>query len=811
MSILFQDLRYGVRTLVKNRGFTSVAVVTLALGIGAVTAIFSVVEAVLLRPLPYQDSNRLVYVSEFWPHELPVKIVPSPDFQNWREHADTFEDLAGYGGGAEVNLTGRGEPERIQGVAVTGNFLRLLGVQPVLGRGFLPEEDRPDGTRTVLLSHALWQRRFGSNQHVVGSNVNLDSERYTIVGVMPSGFRFPATKFKPDLFLPMRLPANPNWHEARSFRLLRVIARVKPGISLGKVKSELNTLVRRTASEEPIQFVNMRAGMEVRVVSLHDHLVGDVRPLLLILSGVVGLVLTIACINVANLELARATARQKEMALRAALGGRRTRLVLQLLIESALLAILGGVSSLLVAFWGLRLLQAVGSHQIPGFQRPSLNAFVLVFALLASCTAGLLSGLAPALVGSSTNLIQALKEGGVRTRSDHHHKLRRLLVLTELSLATILLTGSGLLIRSFLRLVSIDPGFDPHHLLTIQIPLPQAKYSQPTQQSEFFTELLRRTHALPGVQSAALTSGLPPGETGQLNGVAVEGRPFPAPGAAPDVPVATVSEGYLRLMGIRLIRGREFEESDRPGTPLVAIVNQTFARQFFPGQEPISKHVKTGARTGPWREIIGIAEDIRQAGLNRDSSPEIYIPYRQSPAGEMFLVIRTAFNPPSLAGAIKRDVQAIDPNQPMVDVSTMDERLAQSIGPERFNMVLLTVFAAVALCLGGTGLYGVMSYTTSQRTHEIGIRIALGAARRNIMTSVLGQAATLTVVGISMGLLGAIALTRFLTSLLFGVRPTDPVTFVSVAGVLIAVSLLASYIPARRATKVDPIVALRYE
>jgi putative ABC transport system permease protein len=808
------DLRYGLRGLRRDPGFALVAVITLALGIGANTAIFSVVNAVLLRPLPYRDSNRLVYISEFWPHEPPVKTVPSPDFANWSEHDRLLDGLAAYGGGAEVNLTSAGETERILGARVTWDFFRLLGVQPVLGRGFLREEDQPGGRQVVLLSHELWQRCFGSDPRVVGSSVNLDGTPHTVVGVIPAGFQFPDDEFKPQLFLPMVVARAADWGTPapEKFRLFRTLARLKPGVTIGNVKAELSGLVQQTSRQEPPQFVRMRAGMEVRVTPLHERLAAPARPILLVLFGSVALLLLMSCVNVASLQLARGAERQKELAVRAALGAPRFRIAAQLLTESWVLAMAGGAVALLVGYASLRALQALGPPQIPHLASVRLDPRVLLFTLIIATMTGILFGLSPAVLASRVKLDEALNRNTSRSSSGHgQHRVRSILVTTEIALAVVLLVGAGLLTRSFIYLISVNPGFDPHRLLTLRIALSGNKYSKPEQQAAFYQQLLERVRALPTIQSADAGSGLPPIGWRSLAGTDVEGQPEAPAGLRPDVPQDVVGPGYFRTLRIPLLSGRVFTEMDRLGAPEVCIVNQAFACQFFPDQNAIEKHVRSGARTGPWLKIVGIVGNVRQLGPDHPELPQIYFPYTQEPVSDMEVVLRSAGDPLNSVAAVKTAVRALNANQPVYDVATMDERLSALIAPQRFNALLVGVFALLALGLGAIGIYGVLAYSVAWRTHEIGIRIALGAHREDVLALIMGEGMRIVVLGMGIGLLGALALARLLRSLLFGVSPTDPVTLVAVSVGLALVAVLACYLPARRATRVDPMVALRHE
>ena len=811
LDTLLQDIRFGLRMLAKNPGFTAVAVLTLALGIGANTAIFSVVDAVLLRPLPYRDPSRLVYISEFWPRETPVRTVPSPDFANWSEHDRLLDGLAAYGGGAEMNLTSPGEPERLLGAKVTWDFFPLLGVQPSLGRGFLREEDRPGGRPVVLLSHELWRRRFGSDPKVVGTSLQLDGTLHTIVGVIPAGFRFPDDEFKAQLFLPMVVARARDWG-SEDWRLIRPLARLKPGITMDNVKAELSGLVQQTAGQEPPPFNRMRVGMEVHVTPLQERLSAPARPILLVLLSSVGLLLIMSCVNVASLQLARSAARQKELAVRAALGAPRLRIATQLLTESLVLAMAGGAVALLVGFAGLKALQALGPPQIPHLESVRLDPTVLLFTLIVTTVTGILFGLSPAVLATRVKLNEALKQSAAQSNSgQEQHRVRSILVTMEIALAVILLVGAGLLTRSVIYLISVNPGFDPNHLLTLRISIFGNEYSKPEQQSAFFEQLLERIRALPAVHSADAGSGLPVIGWWRLGGTDVEGQPEAPAGLRPDVPNDVVGTSYFRTLRIPLVAGRTFNEQDRQGAPQVAIVNQAFARQFLPGQDVIGKHVKSGARTGPWREIVGIVGDVKQLGLDHPESPEIYIPYLQDPAPAMDVALRVAGDPLNSVGAVKAAIRAVDAHQPVYDVATMDERLSESIAPQRFNALLVGMFALLALGLGAIGVYGVLAYSVARRTHEFGVRVALGAHREDVLALVMTDGMRIVVLGMGIGLLGALALTRLLRNFLFGVGPTDPATLVAVSMGLTLVAALACYIPARRATKVEPMVALRYE
>jgi putative ABC transport system permease protein len=602
-----------------------------------------------------------------------------------------------------------------------------------------------------------------------------------------------------------------NWSSPDYFRLIRPVARLKPGVTVEQARAELTALVARTAAHEPPQFVRMRAGMEVHVTPLGEKLAAPARPILLVLLSSVGILLIMSCVNVASLQLARGAVRQREVAVRAALGASRFRLARQLLSESLVLAAVSIPAALLVGFAGLWALRALGSPQIPRLESARLDSNVLLFTVAVATMTGVLFGLSPAIFAARTEPNETLKQGGWWSTGHDQHRVRSLLVTAQIALVVVLLVGSGLLARSFIHLIFVAPGFDPRHLLTLRLSLSGAEYSKPEQQDAFFGQLLERLRALPGIQSADAGSGLPIIGWGSLRGTDVEGKPQMPLGLRPDVPCDSVSSQYFRTLHIPLIAGREFSDQDHQGAPEVAIVNQAFVHQFFPDADPLGKHVRAGAQTRPWREIAGVVGNVRQLGPDHAESPEIYIPYSQEPASSMSLVLRAAGNPLASLGAVRAAVREVDANQPVYDVATMEQRLWESIAPQRFNSLLVGVFAVVALGLGAVGLYGVLAYSVARRTHETGIRMALGARPSDILRQVVGQGVLLTAAGVVIGIAGALALTRLLVSLLYGVKPTDPVTFLAVSLLVVAVALLASYLPARRATKVDPMVALRYE
>ncbi len=805
---LIADVRYGLRMLRKNTGFTVAAVLTLALGIGVNAAVFSVVSAVLLHPLPYSDPDRLVWITEFWPR-LNNTVVPSPDFLNWTAQNQVFESVAAYGGFGELNLSGSGEPERIDGIGVTWNFFPMLGVRPALGRGFLPEEDRPGGPPVVLLSHSLWRRRFHSDPNLVGKVITLDEKGYTVIGIMPDSFRFPGD-WSPELFAPSGLPPKADW-SARALAIVAVIGRLKQGVGLERAKSDVITINRRSDKTVSPTFAQMRVGLQVRIETLHQHLAGDARPVLLILLGAVGFVLLLACANVANLQLARAAAREKEFAVRAALGAGRWRLTRQLLIESFALALLGGAAGLILGAGGVGLLRHFGPRNIPGLGSAGFDLWVFAFIAAITVCTGVAFGLAPVFVASRLQLEETLKETKPSApAAGAAQRVRALLLVSEVALALVLSTGAGLLIRSFVRLTSVDPGFDPRHILTERIMLPLGKYPKPAQQAAFLENVLEGLSELPGVESVAAASSPPVMGIATRTSVEVEGRPVP-PEMSRSTPECVITPAYFRTLRIPLTSGRYFTSGDADSAHRVAIVNEIFARGVFGDENPVGRRIRLGGSEGKWYSIVGLVQNVRHLPLGTDPSAEIFTSYLQDPGPSMTLLVRAISDPLSLAATVREKVQEVDRNQPVYDVATMDHRLSEAVAPQRFNTMVLTIFAGMAVVLAGVGVYGVMTYSVTRRTHEIGIRMALGAQRQDVMKLVLRYGAALAVLGITAGVAGALALTRFLSSLLYGIKPTDLGTFASVSLVLAGVVLLATYLPARRATKVDPMVALRYE
>jgi len=805
MNTFLHDLRYGLRLLGRTPGFTAVAVLALALGIGANTAIFSVVNAVLLRPLPYQDPDRLTMIfGTDLRHHITEDVISYPAYLDWKAQASSFEQMEAWGGWS-FNLAGE-RPEHIWGLRVTPGLFSMFGVAPAMGRGFLPEEQQAGRNHVIVLSHALWKRRFSGDPGILGRQINLtadtDTESYTVVGVMPAGFEY--TGPLDEAWVP--LVPDPN----RGHGFMRAVGKLKPGVSLARAQAEMNTISAALEKAYPRE----QKGYGANVVPLHRQMVGDIRSSLLVLLGAVAFVLLIACANVASLLLARATARQREMAIRFSLGAGRLRLIRQFLTESVLLAILGGTAGLLLATWGIAgLVGLLARTDIPvyGLEQIRIDPAVLGFTLLVSVVTGMVFGIAPALEASRGDVNEALKEGGrTTTAGGSRARLRKLLVISEVAISLVLLIGAGLLMKSFVLLERVPPGFRPEKLLTMNVQLPRSRYPEPRMQAAFLDQALARIAALPAVRSAGSVNALP--MSGSQDALSFEIQNDAATLAEPrHAGDRSVNADYFRTMGMRIIKGRAFTGRDNAAAPKVAIVNESMAKRFWPNQDPIGKRISTDYQPPVWREIVGVVEDVRHSGYDSDPAPEMYFPYSQHSQSSIDLVVRTETDPLSLANAVERAIWAVDKDQPVTRIKTMERMMADSVAPRRLTVVLIGIFASLALVLATAGIYGVISYTVSQRTHEIGVRMAMGARSVDVLKLVVGQGLRLVAIGVAAGLAGSFVLTRVLARFLFGVTPTDPLTFAAVSVLLVTVALLASYIPARRAAQVDPVNALRYE
>ncbi|HEX8557042.1 MAG TPA: ABC transporter permease [Pyrinomonadaceae bacterium] len=808
LGTVWQDLRFGARTLLKSPAFTAVAVLSLALGIGANTAIFSVVNAVLLRPLPYPEPDRLTHV---W-HTPPQESFPGMDrfsvspgnYLDWKEQSRAFEQMAIYQYAGLSLSTGGGDPVPVTGAAVSPDFFPVLRSQAGLGRTFMPEEEQQGRDQVVVLGHGLWQRAFGGDPSLVGRTVTLSSRSFTVVGVMPPGFEFPA---EAELWVPLAWDAAER--QTRAIHDYMVVGRLRRDASLEQAQAEMSTISTRLEQQYP----EANKGWGALVAPLQEDLVGDVRPALLVLFSAVGFVLLIACANVANLMLARGANRRREMALRIALGATRGRIVRQLLCESLLLAAVGGLLGLALAGWGGQLLVRLSSGSLPGSAGVGIDAWALGFTLLVSLGAGVLAGIAPALQFSRNELSETLKQGTGRGGGGSVKQgTRKALVVSEVALSLILLVGAGLMIRSFWKLQHVDPGFDVRNTLTLSVGLAPARYGEPQQQLAFHDRVLEQIAALPGVVAVGSTTTIPLTGGGSKQPFTVEGRPAPPVSEQPLAQTRYVSPDYFRAIGVPVRQGRPFEERDREGAPQVVLISEAMARRFFPGQNPVGQRLTPSfhLQQGP-REIVGVVGDVKSNGLDDDAAATMYLPFKQSPRPWMTFVARTASDPQGFAVPLSKAVYAVDREQALTGVRTMEQVLAESLAGRRFNMALLMTFAALALALAAVGVYGVMSYSVMLRRRELGIRMALGARAMDVLRLVLGQGLSLTLIGVAVGMAGAYALTRLMASLLYGVAATDFVTFASVSAVIILVGLLASFLPARRATKVDPMIALRSE
>jgi putative ABC transport system permease protein len=814
---LIQDLRYALRMLRNSPGFTAVAILTLALGVGANTAIFSVIDSVLLRPLPYQDPDGIVMVWENdSQHPNPHNTVSPPDFLDWQSRNSVFAEMSALFD-QRVILTGNGVPQEVVVQDVSANFFSVLGVHPILGPGFTAENGKPGHDDVIVLSYGFWKERFASDPGIIGKPVVLNGHPQIVVGVAPKNFTWfikdgSFTGAKPQMWTPFIFPASFSDRKGVG-RFLTVVARLKPGATVPQAQSQMNTIAARIAEEYP----DFNGYWEANVVSVRDQISGDLRPALLILFGAVAFVLLIACANVSSLLLARAATREREIAVRTAIGASRWRIARQLLTESVLLALIGGVIGMALAIWGTNLLLAASPENLLDLHSIPIDWRVLAFAGGSTLLAGLLFGMLPSYISAHSGISETLKEGGRGSSAGRQLSLARgAFVVAQISLALVLLAGSGLLIRSFVRLVGVDPGFDASHLLTFKVSLPSSKYKTDAALLTFFRQLVTRVSHLPGVRSASMNSFPPFSGLGSATGVHVLSQPERSLMDLPVAAVRIIGADYFSTMQIPLRAGRTFNEQELTEERHVVIINQAFADQYLKGVNPLGqkaviymKSLEESKNTAS--EIIGVVGDVRQMGLDTPAEPTVYWPHPELVMSEMTVVVRTENDPLTLVSAVRNELQQMDPEQPMAAIATMDQLLSGSLSRSRFTMLVLGVFAALALVLACVGIYGVIAYSVTQRIQEFGIRMALGANRRDVFRLVLGQGTRLTLLGIGLGIVAALIVTRLMATLLYGISATDPLTFVAVALLLALVALAACYIPARRATRVDPIVALRYE
>ena len=805
---MINDLRYAFRQLRNNPGFTAVAVLTLGLGIGSSTAVFSVVKAVLLEPLPFSEPDRLVRVYEARPPGRNTFAVSVANLLSWQEENRSFDGMAAFRS-YPFTLLGFDQPERLAGAKVSGNFLSLLGVQPVMGRGFLPGDDETQNPPVVLVSHGLWQRRFASAMDIVGKTISLDGETHTVVGVLPPDFQFPAEagelpQSQVELLAPVRF--SPEQRVNRSNRYNRVVARLRAGVTLEQARSDMEGVAKRLEESFP----NSNRNWKVQVFSLDERILGTTRRAVLILFGAVGLVLLIACANIANLLLARSVARRREFAIRMALGSRKGQIIRQLLMENFLLALVAGGLGLLFASWGVELLLTLVPQGIPRLSEVSLDRGVLAFTFGLSVLTSLLSGLPPALSAVNLRFNEVLKAGGRSALGLGRTRLQHVFICGETALSVLLLVGAGLLIGSFVRLVQVNPGFRTEKVLTAGLVLLSKKYESAERRAQFFQEVLQRVEKLTGVRAAG-GSTFPPFVWGDLVfSFRIEGRPAPEPGQRPRANFYSTSSGYFQTLGIPLVNGRLFDERDDRRSPSVVIVNETLVRRHFPNENPIGQRI-LGSWTEGSSQIVGVVGDTKHYALDSATTEQVYVPFQQATADSMTLVLRSDVDPTSLAAAVRKEVLAVDPDQPVSDLKTLEQAVSSSVARQRFAAALLGVFASLALVLAAAGIYAVTAYSVGQRTQEMGLRMALGANSKDILRLVLKRGLALTAVGLATGLLGAVALTRLLTALLYETSPLDVGTFLGTSVIIVGVSLVACYVPARRATKVDPMVALRCE
>ncbi|MGA7623403.1 MAG: ABC transporter permease [Candidatus Acidiferrales bacterium] len=794
MRSFVQDIRYAARMLIKNRGFTAIVVITLALGIGANTAIFSVVNAVLLRPLSFKDPSQLVTIYDDQP-QMGHTNASYPEYLDWREQAQIFANVAAEFNSSYV-LTGQGAPEQLRALRISSSYLPMLGVEPILGRNLRPEEELQSGERVVLLSYATWKGRFAADPEIVGRTLDLSDQTFTVIGVLPRDLSIGDTV---EIMTGLRLDPSVG---IRDMHFLTTNGRLRPGLSLAQARTELQPIAERIEKERATNHGIAMVDMKQSLTS------GTTTPLFVLLAAV-GFVLLIGCANVANLLLVRAVKRRREMAIRVAVGAGHWRLIRQLLSESVLLGLVGGLFSIAVAQWSIAGLLRIFAHHLPRWSGIKLDTHVLLFAFCTSVLTGILFGLAPAWESLKVSVYDTLKEGA-RASGQVSQRKRNMLVVSEIALSVVLLTGAGLLIRSFVQLSRVNKGFESDHVLSFTIDLPHDRYPEPARQASFFQQVLERLKNLPGVQAVGMVNFLPLSGSNAIGDVEIEGQTF-AKDSGPIANKRFASGDYFRTMHIPLLRGRSFTEADTMTAPHVAMVNQAFARKFFSSQDPIGKQIKFGWTTEGYQQIVGVVGDVKHDSLHEPAQPEVYVPYLQRPAESFQFVVRTNIDPTSLASAVREQVSAVDSNQPIHDLETMDSIVSESLADQRTAMWLLGAFASLALVLTVVGIYGVISYSVSQRSHEIGLRMALGAQPSHVLRKFLAEGLLVTAAGIAVGLTAALFLTQLMASLIYGVSARDPLTLAGVVVVLTAVALLASYIPARRAMRVDPMVALRYE
>jgi putative ABC transport system permease protein len=810
MNTLLQDIRYAGRRLRRTPGFTTIAVLTLALGIGANTAIFTVINAVLLKPLPFDDPGKLVLLSERILPQFPILSVSYLNYKDWREQSKSFRGVSAVQN-LQMTLTGQGDPERLPAQRANANLFDVLGVKAVKGRTFLAQEDAPGAAGVALISYSLWQRRFGGHEDILGEAITLDNKPFVVVGVLPA--RLQVLQQSPDVMVPLEpwaktLPDDRSWHPG-----ILPIARLKPGVSLEQARAEMETIAKRLEKQYPEYDTNTGANVN----SMQDQMVQNVRPALLMILGAVGFVLLIACTNVANLLLARATARQREIAVRTAIGASRWRVIRMVLTESLLLSVGGAVLGLILAWNAVPALLHLGGTSLPTFGVVHIDSQVLAFTTLLAVVAGLLFGLAPAMHMAGLDLRSALNQNDRGAVGVGVLRARGVLVVSEVALAMLLLVGAGLLIRSFDRLSRVTPGFSVDHILIADMPVSPGGHPKAAERMEYFDRVLERAATLPGVRSAGAATFLPVSGTGAVIHFNIQGRPPKSPHEYTMASYRAVTPAYLATMGIPLIKGRLINDSDRENAPAVVVINQTMAKTYFPKESPLGQHLQLGTepdKTMPQMEIVGVVGDVKQS-LASEAPTEMYVPFRQAdavlPVFNMSLVLRTAGEPRSLAASLTGAVHGIDANQPLVNIRTMEENVATSVAQPRFRTVLLAILAGLALLIAAVGIYGVMSFAVSQRTREIGTRIALGSSPAQVFRLVIGDGLRLTAIGVVIGLIAGAAFARYLSTLLFQVGAVDPLVVLAVTVLLVGVALIACYMPARRATRVDPTVALRYE